>query len=229
MTTFVSRLASMALGQRAPGAAHVMLPPRFAPAPAISSMAPAPWPTFDDPADADEAMPPRHFPPQPPDEHQDDKPRIPARSVTAPVARPAATPGKTTPAPSPGAPFSPPAAKPEPGETRAARGDDIALSPPVRIIAPPVRSDATPTITTPPQPPLAPPPRSDAAPLSESAVAARIAAPADAAPVIHVTIDRIDVRAPQAERPAPSPKAARRQPAVSLGDYLRNGGGGGRA
>lgn len=59
--------------------------------------------------------------------------------------------------------------------------------------------------------------------------AAMLAAPsaparADAAPVVHVHIDRIDVRAPAAAPAPAAPHAARPAPARSLGDYLRQGG-----
>ena len=227
MTTYLTRLASMALGRRAPGAAHVTLPPRFAPASAVSSVTPAQWSAADEPVDAAETTPPalRQLPPQQRDEHHHDRPRVPP--APAPVALPAAAPTKATSAPSVGdAPLQRPAAMPQAGEARAARPDDIALPPPtVRIIAPTRRHDGTPTITTPPVPFLAPQPRPDAAPLSESAVAARIAPPVDAAPVIHVTIDRIDVRAPETTRPAAPARPTRRQPSMSLADYLRTGGG----
>src|SRR5262245_64443329 len=180
MTMFVNRLASMALGQRAPGAAQVVLPPRFAPAPAVPPMASAEWPVADQP-NADETTPPapRHLPPQQHDERHHDRPRVPP--APAPVALPAATPSKaTTPSVEDMAPLQLPAVMPEPGEARAGRHDDIALSPPtVRIVAPPRRSDDTPTISTPPLPPFAPPPHRDAPPLSESAVAARIALSAE--------------------------------------------------
>jgi hypothetical protein len=59
------------------------------------------------------------------------------------------------------------------------------------------------------------------APLSAAALAER-PAPAAAPPVIHVTIDRIEVRAPAASRPAAAPARSRAHAAsVSLTDYLR--------
>ena len=64
-------------------------------------------------------------------------------------------------------------------------------------------------------------------PLSPAAVAERSVAKADARPVIHVTIDRIEVRAP-AEPQAPPPRTPGRARSVSLTDYLRrprNSGG----
>ncbi|WP_422003444.1 hypothetical protein [Reyranella sp.] len=66
-----------------------------------------------------------------------------------------------------------------------------------------------------------------AAPLSAAAVAGRtVAAVRDPAPVIHVTIDRLDVRAPARAEPVRS--RPRPQPTVSLSDYLRDGASGGR-
>jgi hypothetical protein len=54
------------------------------------------------------------------------------------------------------------------------------------------------------------------------------ARPAVPAPVVHVTIDRIDVRLPSAPAPAgraaPRPRPSSAQPA--LGDYLRGHAGG---
>lgn len=81
----------------------------------------------------------------------------------------------------------------------------------------------------PPQPlPVAgPEPRS--APLSEAAVATRPRAVRPQPPVVHVTIDRIDVRAPSSPRAAQQPSRKPVQPSVSLSDYLRGSGHGGRA
>jgi hypothetical protein len=65
-----------------------------------------------------------------------------------------------------------------------------------------------------------------AAPLSPAAVAGRVMAVREQAPVIHVTIDRLDVRAPA--RAEPARQRPRPQPTVSLSDYLRDGSSGGR-
>lgn len=75
-------------------------------------------------------------------------------------------------------------------------------------------------------PPMRPVTR--ALPLSDAAVAGRATPAREEGPVIQVTIDRLDVRAPAppanaSERRRPSP-----QPAVSLSDYLREGARGGR-
>lgn len=65
-----------------------------------------------------------------------------------------------------------------------------------------------------------------AAPLSPAVVAGRVMAVREQAPVIHVTIDRLDVRAPA--RAEPARQRPRPQPTVSLSDYLREGSSGGR-
>ena len=65
-------------------------------------------------------------------------------------------------------------------------------------------------------------------PLTEAAVAGRSQTTPAKAPVVHVTIDRIDVRAPAAARPGAAERRPRPQPSVSLSDYLGGGGAGGR-
>jgi hypothetical protein len=59
-------------------------------------------------------------------------------------------------------------------------------------------------------------------PMSARALAFRPAQRSDSRPVVHVTIDRIEVRAPAAqERPKPSPRSRATASSVSLNDYLR--------
>lgn len=73
--------------------------------------------------------------------------------------------------------------------------------------ASPIRSAAVPT---------------HAAPLSRQAIDARVQPVAARPPVIHVTIDRIDIRAPAAPaRPAVPARPQPVAPSVSLTDYLR--------
>lgn len=78
------------------------------------------------------------------------------------------------------------------------------------------------------------PPWTDAAASPDAPLApdraAMLAAPtpsarAGAGPVVHVHIDRIDVRAPVPSQAAPAPRVARPAPARSLADYLRQRGG----
>jgi hypothetical protein len=65
-------------------------------------------------------------------------------------------------------------------------------------------------------------------PLSDAAVASRPRAPRDERPVIHVTIDRLEVRAPATPKAAVERRKSRPLPSQSLADYLRGGAGGGR-
>jgi hypothetical protein len=65
-------------------------------------------------------------------------------------------------------------------------------------------------------------PQNGHGPLSPGAVAARVAQPAEIRPVIHVTIDRIDVRAPAGPERASSRPRPRANASGSLTDYLRS-------
>lgn len=67
-----------------------------------------------------------------------------------------------------------------------------------------------------------------AAPLSDTVVAARTRAPREERPVVHVTIDRIEVRAPAAPKAVAERRKSRPLPSQSLADYLRGGTGSGR-
>lgn len=66
-------------------------------------------------------------------------------------------------------------------------------------------------------------------PMSEAAMAGRDELRSPERPIVHVTIDRLEVRAQPSQKPAPEQR--RRpppEPTVSLGDYLRGNGSGGR-
>jgi len=67
-----------------------------------------------------------------------------------------------------------------------------------------------------------------ASPLSDAVVASRPRTPREARPVIHVTIDRVEVRAPAASKLVAERRKPRPLPSQSLADYLRGGGEGGR-
>ena len=67
-----------------------------------------------------------------------------------------------------------------------------------------------------------PPPAVRAAPLDEAVLANRAQVNTAPAPAINVTIDHIEVRAPAKEKP-PAAARPRREPMVSLSDYLRGG------
>lgn len=89
------------------------------------------------------------------------------------------------------------------------------------VPAPPVPSPVREAIAAPARVPAPSATRTSAAPLSPHAVAARVTPRTDSRPIVHVTIDRVDVRVPaSAERSKPS---ARRSPSASpsLSDYLR--------
>jgi hypothetical protein len=65
-------------------------------------------------------------------------------------------------------------------------------------------------------------PESTRRPMSDAALATRVAPAAPPRPIVHVTIDRLEVRAkPATPRPAPAIRTHGATPSVSLGDYLR--------
>ncbi|MFM0053352.1 hypothetical protein [Caballeronia grimmiae] len=97
----------------------------------------------------------------------------------------------------------------------------------VRVREPAIEPRPAPVLDAePPAPPAharAPTAPAPQRPLSAAALAQRVLPSACEATVVHVTIDRIDVRAPAAA-PAPRPQAKpRAKPAMSLADYLRRG------
>jgi hypothetical protein len=64
--------------------------------------------------------------------------------------------------------------------------------------------------------------------LSATVMASRMSTARDDRSVIEVTIDRIEVRAPPADKPGPPARPRRPEPAVSLSEYLRRDVPGGR-
>ncbi|HMN20309.1 MAG TPA: hypothetical protein PKA16_02840 [Ottowia sp.] len=95
------------------------------------------------------------------------------------------------------------------GSPRPAFRPVAEASPPVHRVLPPAEARADPGVR---------------APLRETVVAQRIAPQraADAPTVVHVTIDRVDVRVPSPQPVEPRVESRRRSPStVSLGDYLR--------
>jgi hypothetical protein len=226
MSAFLTQLAGMALGHGTPGAAHVMLPPRFAPPPS-AQFGQAEWLSADDPAAAADQEP---SPPQQPLQsgrretgHVDD---------AHPVRLPESTRSHLPRASTEGSQQQPHALTSAGSDrARSSRREGMAMArkateTPVR--QPPRDAAAAPAIVVlPATPRVASMRRRDPPPLSNAALATRVSRP-EAPPVVHVTIDRIDVRAPDLSRPA-TPKPARRQPAISLADYLRNSSRGSRA
>lgn len=110
---------------------------------------------------------------------------------------------------------------------------DIGISSPV-VNGPAAQSQPALIATSPPFPPrtplAAPSLRSvtRAAPLSDAVVAGRAMSVREEGAVIHVTIDRLDVRAPASPKIAAERRRPQSQPTVSLSDYLREGTRGGR-
>jgi hypothetical protein len=213
-------LANMALGQRSLGAARVALPPRFAPRPALLEQSAE--------ATLEAAEKGRETAVAP----------AAARSVlgrTAPLgAIPAAEGHGQPPNPEPisfkadiHVDSTPSPEQPLSGR-RLPRPPLPAATPP--LIVPhddqPSRDAAPPAIDRAVAAPLVSRRASTtslAAPLSPSARAARTPSSPQATPaptIVHVTIDRIDVRAPAASPSLVPTKRARPQPAVSLADYL---------
>ncbi|MGO4438249.1 hypothetical protein [Rhizobium sp. RAF56] len=68
--------------------------------------------------------------------------------------------------------------------------------------------------------------RTLSAPISDTAMAGRISARNQESPIVHVTIDRLEVRSAPSPKPAVEQRRERPQPAVSLSDYLRGNGSG---
>jgi hypothetical protein len=115
---------------------------------------------------------------------------------------------------------------------REARPDTGVSSPVVNGPAAPLQP-ALPAMSRPvlPRTPLAAPPVrpvTRAAPLSDAIVAGRAMSAREEGPVIHITIDRLDVRPPASPETAAERRRPRSQPTVSLSDYLREGSRGGR-
>lgn len=244
MSAFLAHLAGIALGETARGAARPSLPPRYA-RPAASEVG------FEEarietpsvaPASAAERPPPADG------QVADTAPAPPAAASPERGALPksAAPPGRAGALRSrPPAAERQPAAPPRPAATAAMQSpiappasfppESVAAdprSPPEPASLPPGKMWLAETERAPHAPPL-PAPQATApavvvrertsAPLSERALAGRIERPRQADPVIHVTIDRIDVRAPAVPRPAPAARRTPAEPSVSLSDFLRGG------
>jgi hypothetical protein len=252
MTGFLDHLAGIALGNPAPSAARLSLPPRFLPSPAgtrVSHRRPA-APEYEPGALLQSTVaPPRHSPAQDeqrvghqagstlPQSVEREAARVPGASATSLLRRapsgdsagpgPASTEAAAvlvtstsrpaTPAPRMFTPTAPdiPTAPRRPAATLTSLEPSPPPGPTVRPVLPTAPAPAHRTLT---------------APLSDGAVASRVSLPrGDDRPVIHVTIDRIEVRAPSASNPAPAPARVRREPTVSLAEYLRRNASGGRA
>lgn len=234
---FLAHLAGLAQGVKPAGAARVSLPPRFAEA---SSGAGEPF---------GEAVDESRAAPAAPQSSNETMRRIEATPTSI---RPWG-PGERRDEPAvaiPSRPISPPS-KPSPAQDEARPVETARPMPAGRVLdgvrserpaATTVQLDAVPpSLSRPLTIPVGTAPMVDrsshggeqrepvtAAPLSDTAVAARARAPREERPVIHVTIDRLEVRAPAAPKAVAERRKSRPLPSQSLADYLRGGAGGGR-
>lgn len=229
---FLHHLAGMALGALPAGAARPSLPSRFA---ELAFTGASQGQVIE------QATPAILAPPAPPEVVRG--PRSPAMPVAPFERRQEASQAVVRP------PHPPSSAEPQAVASHPVRQDREAPPPPPNIVSvverrsAPEKSSAVigeaavpppqaPTGQHPPVPPQAEIPAlpqstvTRAAPLSPAVVAGRAMAVHEQAPVIHVTIDRLDVRAPV--RAEPARQRPRPQPTVSLSDYLRDGASGGR-
>jgi len=246
MSEFLTHLASVALGRPVPGAAGPALPPRYGaleaggPIPgtedAGAEPGATPWTASPRAAAAGfagaagESVRGAAPPVSPPGEPA---PRPAAEAFAAPIStasrQGAPRPADVRPRRSPRSP----ARAAEPSEipstnSRELQGDVPAPTPPSPAealirpqVAGPLRVAAVGGPRQAPAPsPSAPTP---IAPLSDGAVAGRTRAGRAPPPVIHVTIDRIDVRAPAQSRPVPTARRAPAEPSLSLSDFLAAG------
>ena len=249
MTGFLAQLAGLALGGTANGGLRLALPPRFAP--------PSPaGPGLDDAALAEPAAAFARNAPEPltaragePElragepavgpglrQHErarelkpDRRPMETSRSSNSPVP-----PGERA--------ASALAVSPAEPARQTRESSPAAPEAPVTDTVRPVPPAPTIGLLTPTQPgegdPGQSPPERDAAPLvlgerpfaplSAGAVAGRGDRHREADPVIHVTIDRIDVRASTPARPVQPSRRRPVEPSLSLSEFLRGDPGGAR-
>ena len=247
MSGFLTHLASLALGRAVEGAAGPSLPPRYAALEADGPIAEAedvraePGPT---PLTASaRAAAPAAAAIALGDSAQGSARLLapPGEPVRLPASEPLASPipvtterraARPSDAGPPASPPNPPRAA-EPSaipstHSREPRGA-VAMSapppPPGASIRPgeavPVRAASVRAPRrAPPPPPAGPTPL---APLSDGAVAGRTGAQRPPPPAIHVTIDRIEVRAPAPSRPVQPARRAPAEPSLSLSDFLAAG------
>lgn len=230
---FLHHLAGLALGTAPASAARPALPPRFAALPVAgpSPMLPESGPAA--PASAEPSgRPVASRGPQAAPTQTVAHETSPGAAAAPRVPAPPAELHPDSPAPSPRERTLPP--PPPPAASIVTVGDRRAPPPQPPASPGELHGASSPAEASPATTPVAvevrPPPEtpvSRAAPLSAAAVAARaVAAVRDPAPVIHVTIDRLDVRT--SARAEPVRSRPRPQPTVSLSDYLRDGTSRGR-
>lgn len=261
MSAFLTRLAGIALGAPAAGAARLSLPPRYAqpragdagfeavhaeealagpllppervaePATPAGERAPDAAPPEPVAAPAERQAAPAFVPPIVRDAGEARPPKLPSRPLDAPhAAPPLPVPPVPVPVPVPDRAAAPSAVPPPAPFPRPVIAGERPL-PPAPAAAPPgeiriaeAEPDAPPRLLPQPDPPQRAARERRTAPLSERALIGRTERPRQAEPVIHVTIDRIDVRAPASPHPAPAARRRPAEPSVSLSDFLRGGG-----
>lgn len=111
------------------------------------------------------------------------------------------------------------AATEQTGQGLAVRKPDQVATPRDAIVRGMVAASARVVVQSTTAVPSLPPHR--AQPLNPAFVASMRLPRQDVPPIIEVIIDRIDIRAPAAEKAAAAPQRKRREPAVALSDYLR--------
>lgn len=232
--SFLGHLAAMAVGAKPATAARVSLPPRFA-GPSLAHGDEQSIGLAEDTAPAAEIVRGQSVPPHGPP--QAATPPIPqaVQSETSPPARTVAPLPVNMPVrrdrQAPSGPVLPPRSPPS-SDTRRGMPRDVTVPSPVPAANRPAAAGIL-TVQSPAPPQMSPVrPVTRALPLSDAAVAGRAMAAReesrDERPVIHVTIDRLDVRAPASPASPAEKRRAKTQPTVSLADYLREGARGGR-
>jgi hypothetical protein len=238
MTGFLNRLLGTALGDGGPGAAHVSLPSRFSP-PAAAAIMTHPR---DEPLEheARTESPQVERPVRAPRRERAIPERKGATEIQRAQTEPADTPSIVLPSPLISLPqdHSVARASASSADIPPSRHGAARVTPSPREIsvaprraaaanlfdAPAATAQVLPVVPAPP----APPRDVRAAPLSAAVVSSRTSTAHDDRPVIQVTIDRIEVRAPAADKPGPSARRQRPEPTVSLSEYLRRDVPGGR-
>ena len=220
MSDFLSNLAGLALGQPPAGAARLSLPPRFSGGDHTD---------IDSSLEQIETAPSRPASPPlaaEPSRQADVQREMPATPIVETVPVPA-SPSREKSAPQTLLPMT---RQTEPPQSFERELPDRRSSPPSTVEhAQALR--ATTEMAAPAQP--APPVLAETivrhirndlpsrpAPLTEAAVANRAVVEREPRPVVNVTIDRIEVRAPREMSQSQTPRRSRPQPSVSLADYL---------
>jgi hypothetical protein len=227
---FLHHLAGLALGATPAGAARPSLPSRFAPSPfagpsqglQVIEQATPTVPVVRSPQPR--AMPPASF-----ERRETASPAAPRLQQPPPPAEPHAVASRPV-----RQEMGPPPPPPTPSIVTVVERRSSPEKPSAVIGESPERSHPVPAAQRQPESPhtdvdirVIPEAQvTRAAPLSSAVVAGRAMAAREQPPVIHVTIDRLEVRAPA--RAEPARQRPRPQPTVSLSDYLRDGFSGGR-